>query len=507
MRILYATPEISPWVKTGGLGDVAGALPRALAALGADVRILVPGYPGLLAAFPERAFVAEFQQPGGRLYGARLEYAQTADGLDLWIIDCPAYYARIGMPYQDEHGRDWPDNYLRFGLLSRTAAWLASRDGTLPWQPDILHCNDWQSALAPAYLRYRLRAAAPTLLTIHNLAFQGIFPASTLAELDLPPEAFHIDGVEYYGSLSFLKAGLQMADWITTVSPTYAREIQSPEYGFGLDGLLRHRSGRLTGILNGIDTATRDPSADAYISCRYDAAHLECKRENKKSLQARLGLAIDERVPLLGVVSRLTAQKGLDLLAAIADDLVAAGAQLAVLGAGEHALQDGFQDLAHRHPRHIAAVIGYDDGLARQIEAGADIFLMPSRFEPCGLGQMYAMRYGTIPVVRATGGLADTVVDASPAATAEGRATGFVFREASAAALLHAIRRALDAWHNPPRWRRLQETGMRQDFGWTASARRYLDLYRAIGAAGAPEDAAHALPLDAGTDGEPRARG
>ena len=505
MRILFATPELSPWVKTGGLGDVAAALPRALSALGADVRILVPAYPGLLAAFPERSFVTEFQHPGGRLYGARLEYTETADGLKLWMIDCPAYYARVGMPYQDEHGRDWPDNYLRFGLLSRTAAWLASRESTLPWQPDILHCNDWQSALAPAYLRYTLHGAAATLVTIHNLAFQGIFPASTVAELGMPPESFHIDGVEYYGSLSFLKAGLQTADWITTVSPNYAREIQSPEYGFGLDGLLRHRSARLSGILNGIDTATRDPAADAYIRCRYDAAHLECKIENKRSLQARLGLALDERAPLLGVVSRLTAQKGLDLLAAIADDLVDCGAQLVLLGAGEHAFQDGFLDLAHRHPRRIAAVIGYDDGLARQIEAGSDIFLMPSRFEPCGLGQMYAMRYGTVPVVRATGGLADTVVDASPRAIAESRATGFVFAEASAPALMQAIRRAIEVWHDAPRWRRLQEAGMRQDFGWAASARRYLDLYGSI-AAGAGAPPARVVPIKPGPAGRRRAR-
>lgn len=480
MRILFASPEISPWVKTGGLGDVAAALPRALCRLGAQVRCLVPGYPALLAAFPERTFVTEFQHPGGRLYGARLEYAETADGLGLWMIDCPAYYARLGMPYHDEHGRDWPDNHLRFGLLSRTAAWLASEQSLLPWQPDVLHCNDWQAALAPAYLRYTLTRSAATVVTIHNLAFQGIFPASALSELGLPQESFHIEGTEYFGNLSFLKAGLQMADWITTVSPAYAQEIQSPEYGFGLDGLLRHRSARLSGILNGIDTAARDPAADSFISCRYDADHLDCKIENKRSLQARLGLAHDDRMPLLGVVSRLTEQKGLDLLASIADELVATPAQLVLLGAGDHALQDGFLELAHRHPQRIAAVVGYDDGLARQIEAGSDIFVMPSRFEPCGLGQMYAMRYGTPPVVRATGGLIDTVIDCTARTLEQETATGFVFREATAAALMEAIRRAIEAWRDAPRWRRIQRAGMRQDFGWPASARRYLDLYQSI---------------------------
>ncbi len=480
MRVLFATSEISPWSKTGGLGDVAAALPRALLALGVDVRILVPGYPRTLDAFPDRVFVARFFHPGGQMAGGEIHAAETADGLPLWILHCPHYYYRLGTPYQDEHGHDWPDNYLRFGLLSRTAAWLASGASPLPWQPDVLHCHDWQTALAPAYLHYTLPRPAASVVTIHNIAFHGFFGVETLGPLGLPPRAFSIDGVEFHGGLCFLKAGLQLADAITTVSPTYAQEIQDPNFSFGLDGLLRHRATHLAGILNGIDTRGRDPSTDTLITRTFDAGHLDRKAENTIALRQLVGLADDPAAPLLSVISRLTHQKGLDLVLEIAPRLIAEGAQLVVLGNGERWMEDAFRELARAHPGRVAAKIGFDDTLGRQIEAGADIFLMPSRFEPCGLGQMYALRYGTPPVVRATGGLADTIVDCTDATLATGSANGFVFLDADAPQMLEATQRAIAAWRDKPRWRALQQSGMARDFSWTESAKRYQAVYETI---------------------------
>ena len=478
MKVLFATSEIAPWVKTGGLGDVAGALPEALRQLGADVRALVPGYSALLDAFPGRTRIAEIVHPAGALPPSVLFEAHTAAGLPLLVVDCPALYLRPGGPYQTPEGFDWPDNYLRFGLLSKIAALLASGASPLAWRPDILHCNDWQTGLAPAYLRYRLTAPAATVMTIHNLLFQGLFPATTLGPLDLPVHALAIDGVEFHGGLSFGKAGLQLADRLTTVSPTYAREIQTPEFGYGLDGLLRYRTGELVGILNGIDNGW-DPATDVHLTTSYDVARIEAKDLNKQALQRQLGLDPDAGAPLLAVVSRLTYQKGLDMLLAIGDELAARGAQLALLGSGEHPMQETFAALARRHAGRFATVIGYSEGLAHRIEAGADIFLMPSRFEPCGLNQIYSLRYGTPPVVRATGGLADTVVDTTHAAVVAGTANGFVFHDAQPAAFLSAIDRAIAAWHDRPLWRRLQSAGMHLDFSWAHAAEKYMEVYQA----------------------------
>lgn len=494
-RILFATSEITPWQKTGGLGDISSALPAALAEAGVDVRILMPAYPALRLAFPDARAIADIPAPGGKLPGSRLLQAATAEGVPLLLLDCPACFDRPGGPYQSPQGRDWPDNALRFGLLSRVAALLASSASPLGWRPDVLHCNDWQSALAPAYLHYLHGGGAATVMTIHNLAFQGLFPASTLSDLGLPPEAFVFDGVEFYGHLSTLKAGLQFADRITTVSPTYAREIQQAELGFGLDGLLRHRSADLTGILNGVD-ASWNPAADPFLAKHYDAQHLAAKEANRRALRAELKLIEDSTAPLLAVVSRLTQQKGVDLLLAIADQLLddPADAQLAVLGNGERAFEDGFRALQARHPGRVAAMIGFDERLAHRIEAGADIFLMPSRFEPCGLNQLYSLRYGTPPIVRATGGLADTVTDCTPETLRAGRATGFVFGPPDADALLAAVNRAIDAWRNRRLWRRLQRNGMAADFSWAKAAADYLVVYRAararhggIAAASVPE--------------------
>ncbi|MCX7170486.1 MAG: glycogen synthase GlgA [Proteobacteria bacterium] len=439
LKVLFATSEIAPWVKTGGLGDVCGALPQALRQLGVDVHVLLPRYPALAQAFPAAEVIAELDQLGGALPPASLRQAKTSTGLPLLLLDCPALYDRPGNPYLDPEGLDWHDNAIRFGLLSRVAALLGSAANPLPWQAQLIHCHDWQTALAPAYLKYLGRARAATLLTVHNLAFQGLFAATTLAELGLPPQAWQIDGVEYHGSLSFLKGGLQHADWITSVSPGYAREIQTDAEGMGLAGLLRWRSDCLSGILNGIDDDLWNPASDPQLTANYAAGSIHGKAANKAALQHRLGLAEDAGMPLLGVISRLTEQKGVDLLPQIATELAALPAQLAVLGSGSHELEQAFLDVAADHPGQFAVNIGFDEGLAHQIEAGADMFLMPSRFEPCGLNQMYSLRYGTPPIVRSTGGLADSVVDCVPAALATATANGFVFHAATPAALLATV--------------------------------------------------------------------
>ncbi|QDX82333.1 starch synthase [Denitratisoma sp. DHT3] len=485
MKVLFATSELAPWVKTGGLGDVAAALPPALRQTGADVRVLVPFYPALRQAFPDAAPWAAVPPLGGRLGGALLRSARTPDGTPLLLLEHNDHYDRPGNPYLGADNRDWPDNRLRFGLLSRVAAWLGSEACPGDWRCDLIHCNDWQTGLAPAYLRYLdelpgSAARAKSLITIHNLAFQGLFGADALPELGLPPESWALDGVEYHGYLSFLKAGLQHADAITTVSPSYAREIQTPAEGMGLDGLLRHRGERLTGILNGIDTELWNPATDACLHGHYDVLRLPQKVRNKSELRRELGLRPAEDRPLLGVVSRLTEQKGLDLLARTAEEILALPAQLVVLGHGDRALEQHFRNLALSHPQQVAVHIGFNEVLAHRIEAGIDLFLMPSRFEPCGLNQMYSQRYGTPPLVRATGGLADTVVDCTPATLAAGRASGFVFQAAEASAFLDCVRRAVAAWHDRRLWRQLQINGMTRDWSWQAPARAYHTLYQQL---------------------------
>ncbi len=471
LRVLYVTPELAPWVKTGGLGEVAQGLPPALAAAGAQVRLLVPAYPALRAAFPQARVLAEVPAPGGALPPARLLEAPGAP--PLWLLDCPPLFERAGNPYQTPQRNDWPDNHLRYGLLSRVAALLAGDASPLDWRPDVVHCNDWQSGLTPAYLAHAPGARAATVMTIHNLAYQGLFPRGALEPLALPAPAFVPDGLEFYGQLSFLKAGLRYADLVTTVSPGYAREIQTSELGFGLDGLLRARAADLVGILNGIDTELWDPARDPLIAQRYDADGLERKAPNKAALQRAFGLPETAGAPLLGMTGRLVPQKGADLVLATADDLVRAGAQLTVLGTGEREIESGLVALAARHPRHVAVRIAFDEPLAHLIEAGADMFLMPSRFEPCGLNQLYSMRYGTPPVVRRTGGLADSVSER----------TGFLFDEPTPQALRAVLVRALEAWRKPGAWRTLQQNGMRRDYGWGASARAYLEAYRRAAAA------------------------
>ncbi|MFZ2629840.1 MAG: glycogen synthase GlgA [Rugosibacter sp.] len=476
IKVLFVVSEMTPWVKTGGLGDVAAALPAAMRAAGLDVRILLPAYPALKAAFPDATPLASFSALDRSVV---LYMATTAQGLPLYLLECGDWFERPGNPYLAPNGIDWPDNALRFGLLSRVAALLAGSDSPLDWRPDILHCNDWQTALAPAYLHYlphETTKAAASVMTIHNLAFQGLFGRDLLPALELPDDAWAMDGVEYHGYLSFLKAGLQYADAITTVSPAYAQEIQTPADGMGLDGLLRYRADRLSGILNGIDTTQWNPATDPYLAAAYDTVRLDKKTSNKAALRSELGLAMTD-MPLIGIVSRFTEQKGLDLVAGIADALAGLPVQLAVLGNGMPKMEAAFRAMASRWPGQFAVHVGFDEKLAHRIEAGADIFLMPSRFEPCGLNQMYSLRYGTPPIVRATGGLADTVIDAGDTR----RGNGFVFGPATPVALLAAIRRAVALWRdNPRRWETLQRRGMSTDFSWRAPAQRYANLYHAL---------------------------
>ena len=482
-RVLFAVAELAPWMKTGGLGEVAETLPAALRAAGVDARILVPAYPGVRAALRAARATAKIAQPGGAFPPAQVLAGATAAGVPVYAVDCPALYARSGDPYCDALGRDWPDNHLRFGLLAKIAAQIALGLPGIEWAPQLVHCNDWHTGLTPAYLHFAEAAQVRSVFTIHNIAFQGLFPRDALEPLALPAQAFAMEGIEYHGQLSFMKAGIQYADALTTVSPTHAREIQGEELGFGLGGLLHHRAAQLSGILNGLDAEQWNPATDVHLAQRYDSATLEAKTANKSALQRRLKLTANDEMPLLGVVSRLTHQKGLDLLIAVAREVMNLPAQLVVLGSGEKALERQFSAMARAHRGRCATVIGFDEALAHLIEAGADIFVMPSRYEPCGLNQMYSLRYGTPPVVRATGGLADTVVDCNAATLAAGNANGFVFSEAVPQALLAALERAVSTWRDRAQWRELQCNGMRLDFSWRTSANRYCDLFRALIAA------------------------
>lgn len=475
MRVLFVTSEVAPLIKTGGLADVSAALPHALRRLGDDVRLLLPGYPQVLKALQSFKFEAFIPGIAG-LPEARLLASELPDGVPLWVIDCPQLFQRDGGIYQDAQGIDWADNALRFGLLSQVAALLGGQRSPLAWKPDVVHCNDWQSGLTPAYLHFS-PGGAPCVMTVHNLAFQGVFSSQMVAELGLPAESYQPHGVEYYGNLSFLKAGLHYANHITTVSPTYATEIQADALGFGLQGVLQSRRNSLTGILNGIDEVAWNPAADSALAQVYNAKTMAGKAANKRALQQRMGLRIDSEIPLFGLISRFTHQKGLDVVLEIAPQLIAAPAQLVLLGTGDATMQNDARALAAQYPGQIAVLVGFDEALSHLIEAGVDSFLMPSRFEPCGLNQMYSQRYGTPPIVHATGGLVDSVVDCNKATLAQGKASGFVFHKMTAEALLDCVKRALSAYRDKEVWGALQRNGMSRDFGWKQSADKYHEIY------------------------------
>lgn len=472
MQVLAVTPEIFPLVKTGGLADVTGALPLALDELGVSTRTLVPGYPAVMAAFRKKKPVLQYPSLQG---GKATVQAVHVAGLDLLVLDAPHLFDRPGGPYGDAAGADWSDNWRRFAALSQVGSDIAA--GAISgYSPDVVHAHDWQAAMTLAYMRYGAAVGVPSVVTVHNLAFQGQFGAAIFGELGLPAQAMALDGVEYYGGVGFLKAGLQAAWAITTVSPTYAQEICTPEFGMGLDGLLRMRRADLHGIVNGIDTAIWDPGSDKFLASRYSGASLKGRAANRRAVEARFQLEAGDG-PLLCVVSRLTWQKGIDMLAGLLDAVVAAGARVAILGSGDAGLEGVLLAGAARHRGRVGVVIGYDEALSHLMQGGCDAIVIPSRFEPCGLTQLYGLRYGCVPVVARTGGLADTIVDANEAAVSMAVATGIQFMPANADGFLHAVRRAVQLHRDPAAWTSLQRQGMKADVSWRRSARRYVDIY------------------------------
>ena len=484
MRVLHVAAELYPWVKTGGLADVVAALPPALAAQGVDVRVLVPGLPAFIDAFGLNE-VARLRTPF-TVERARIGLGSLPNGsrVSVYVIDHPGLYDRPGTPYNAPDGGEWGDNHRRFAMLGWVAAALAG--GADPdWRPDIVHGHDWHAGLAPAYLAADppTGAAVRSVFTIHNLAYQGFFAAALFPDLALPPSFFAIDGVEFYGGGAFIKAGLFYSDRLTTVSPTYAREIQTPAFGVGCDGLLRTRAaaGALTGILNGVDSHIWAPEHDPILPRPYGIDDAEAgKAAAKAALQRRLGLAEDPAALLIGGISRLTPQKGLDLLLAALPAMVGNGAQLALLGSGDGDLEYGFTSAAAAYPGRVGVQLGYDDPLSRLIVGGSDVVAVPSRFEPCGLTQLYALRYGALPLVRRVGGLADTVTDANAVTLADGTATGFAFDDATPAALEATFHRASALFADRNSWRRVMRQGMACDFSWAAAARQYVELYRSL---------------------------
>jgi len=480
MKVLQVSAEIFPLLKTGGLADVAGALPQALGNAGADVRVLLPGFAPVLADLHDNRLLTQLTTPWGEAIAVRQGRLASLD-LAAYVIDAPALYLRPGTPYEDAQHQPFSDNDRRFALLGWVAAQLAARLDE-QWQPRVVHSHDWHAALAGAYMAYLppQRARVASVFTVHNLAYQGLFAPRHFFELGLPASAFAVDGLEFHGQLSFMKAGLYYADHITTVSPTYAREIQTPEQGCGLDGLLRTRAADLSGILNGVDEAVWNPAHDAALAAPFDARQIEGKARCKAALQQALGLTVQTQAPLFGVVSRLTEQKGLHLVLDVVDALMARGGQLVVLGTGEAALQKAFAERARAHPGAMSVRIGYDEPYAHQIFAGSDVTLVPSRFEPCGLTQMYGLKYGSLPLVHRVGGLADTVVDCSLEDLADGKANGFVFERFDAHTLSRAVARAFALYARPSLWRQVRARGMRQPLGWGQAAAQYLALYRRL---------------------------
>ena len=478
LQVLSVASEVYPLVKTGGLADVVGALPAALAAEGVGVRTLVPAYHAVTAALEGAEVVHRYDALFG---GPARILAGAAGGVPLYAVDAPHLFARDGNPYVGPTGREWTDNPFRFAALATVAADFGR--GRVPaCLPDVVHAHDWQAGLAPAYMHFGGGPRAGVVMTVHNLAFQGQYPAHLLAALGLPQRSFTVTGVEYYGSIGFLKAGLALADRVTTVSRTYAGEIRTPEYGMGLDGLLRDRSDALSGILNGIDERVWDPARDPLLPATFDGRSLGRRAINKAALQARFGLAPEPAVLLLGVISRLTWQKGMDLLLESLPAIDRARAQLVVVGSGDKALEEAFTAATRSRAGRMATLIGYDEALAHLVQGGVDALLVPSRFEPCGLTQLAALRYGALPVVSRVGGLADTVIDANEMALAAGAGTGIVFSPVTRETIAIAIDRTAALWKHPTVWRRIQTRAMTTDVGWTRPAKRYAALYRELAA-------------------------
>lgn len=472
-RILFASSEAAPLIKTGGLADISGSLPAALKSLRQAVRLIIPAYPEAIrnAGHVKNIGTLKIGEHSVRLLEGRMPDSKVV----VWLVDSPAHFSRTGGPYTDNSGHDWADNAERFALFSRVIVEIAMNRARLNWQPEVVHCNDWQTGLVPTLLNME-NPRPGTVFSIHNLAYQGVFPYRTFADLGLPAALWSYRSLEYFGNLSFIKGGLVFADRLTTVSPTYAEEICTPTLGYGMDALLRHRRDRLTGILNGVDYDVWDPCADPLIDTPYTVETPAGKQNNKLALQRRFGLP-EKTIPLLGMVGRMVEQKGIDLVLD-AIPLIDIPVQLVILGSGEKRFEQAALALAKRFPKQIGVYIGYDESLAHLIEAGADVFLMPSRFEPCGLNQLYSLRYGTPPVVHKTGGLADTVTHTDTHTLEAGSATGFVFDFPDIQGLLWAIRQALKCYERSDCWPQVMKNAMQQDFSWSHSARLYLSLYR-----------------------------
>lgn len=485
LKILIVSSEVTPFAKTGGLADVAGALPRALSAMGDDVRVVMPKYGTIddekYHLLPILGDI--FVRLGGRTFTAHIKRSHLPGSrVPVYFVLNSAFFERDGL-YQAD-GRDYADNAVRFAFFCTAVVWLLKG---LDWVPDVIHCNDWQTALIPVYLRNHPDMTADPALqqarvvfTIHNLAYQGIFPLEDGPTIGIGPELLHPKALEFYGRMNLMKGGLVFSDALTTVSRRYAEEIQTAEFGCGLEGLLQERRGDLTGIMNGADYEVWNPETDPLIPAQYSAADLSGKAKCKEILQRETGLEPDADAPLIGIISRLDPQKGFDLIGAGLDAIVAAGAQIVLLGTGMPEYHLIFERAAKRHPGRISANLRFDNALAHRIEAGADMFLMPSRYEPCGLNQLYSLRYGTVPIVRATGGLADSVTDATAAGIRSGKSTGFVFEEYSETALLKTVKRAIKLFGDRERWTQLMRNGMKCDFSWTAAARQYAALYERL---------------------------
>ena len=477
-KILFATSEVYPLIKTGGLADVAASLPRALLKLGQDVKILLPAYASVLEK-AESIGVKEIAQFDVDGYSISLKQTRLpGTKLVVWLVDIPEFFAREGNPYCGPDGNDWPDNHKRFYVFSKVAELIALDQLNLNWQPTIVHCNDWQTGLIPALLSLHPNHPA-TVFTIHNLAYRGLFSYQAFAELNLPAAFWHHERLEFYGYFSFIKGGLAFADFITTVSPSYANEIQTPEFGNGLDGLIRYRSDAIAGILNGIDTDEWNPGTDPHLACNYNRRTLANKIKNKLALQEELGLTVSSEIPLFGFVGRLVDQKGVDLILGQMKQFLNLNCQLVVLGSGFPHYEQALNNIALQHPSKVAVTLGYNESFAHRIEASSDIFLMPSIFEPCGLNQLYSLRYGTLPIVHAVGGLRDTVFEKSPEDKSD-QANGFVFNGASAEVLHAAIERAISLFQQKDQWKELQLNAMSKDFSWDASAKEYLTIYEKI---------------------------
>jgi starch synthase len=486
MKVLHVGAEIFPLIKTGGLADVLGALPQALRDAGADVRLLLPGMPAIADAMLHTKKVCEL----GAVFGAarvRLLRGQIPfSRVPAYLIDAPYLYRRTGGPYQSSDGREWPDNLQRFALLGWVAAHLATGELDPAWQPAIVHAHDWHSGMACPYMSQQPAVQAASIFTVHNLAYQGLFAQADFPLFGLPQRFMSAQGIEFHGQVSFMKGGLKFAQRITTVSPTYAQEIATAEFGFGLDGVVRARGSDVSGILNGVDRAVWNPALDSALVGRYDVDALDGKALCKADLQRTFGLEPKPDAPLFGAVSRLDEQKGLDLVLAALPSLLEQGAQFVLQGSGDPALQSAFRQAAAQRPSQVSVYIGYEEAQAHRIVAGADVIVVPSRFEPCGLTQMYGLRYGTLPLVRRTGGLADTVVDTNDLTLEDGTATGFVFDAATRYALEQTFRRAIIHYRQPELWQQLMRRAMMQEFSWATAAARYMDLYRSLAPGVAP---------------------